>query len=161
MSKASAVVKQHKPGAGKTRVAMKLEVHVIPVSDVERSKQFYQRLGWRLDADIAPAGGVRIVQYTPPGSACSATFGEGITAASPGSGEGTLVVSDIVAAHNEVVGRGVDTTEVWHGPPFPPKARLSGPDPKRVSYGSYFSFKDPDDNTWIVQEVTTRAPGRV
>lgn len=161
MAKASTAVKQPKAGVNSTRVDMKLEVHVIPVSDVERSKLFYERLGWRLDADIAPADGIRIVQYTPPGSACSATFGNGITAASPGSGEGTLVVSDIVAAHDELVGRGIEATEVWHGPPFPPKARLRGPDPKRASYGSYFSFEDPDKNTWIVQEVTTRLAGRV
>jgi catechol 2,3-dioxygenase-like lactoylglutathione lyase family enzyme len=140
---------------------MKLEVHVIPVSDVERSKQFYERLGWRFDADLAPTSGVRIVQFTPPGSGCSVTFGKGITAASPGSAEGTLVVSDIEAAHDQLVGRGIDASEIWHGPPFPPEARLSGPDPKRASYGSFFSLSDPDDNTWIVQEVTTRLPGRI
>lgn len=138
-----------------------LEVDVISVADVERSKQFYQRLGWRLDADDAPTTDLRIVQYTPPGSGCSVTFGKGITAAAPGSAEGTLVVSDIEAAHDEIVGRGIDASEVWHGPPFPPKARLSGADPKRTSYGSFFSFNDPDGNMWIVQEVTTRLPGRI
>jgi catechol 2,3-dioxygenase-like lactoylglutathione lyase family enzyme len=140
---------------------MKLEVDIIPVSDVERSKQFYHRLGWRFDDDVAPTNNLRIVQFTPPGSGCSATFGKGITAALPGSAEGTLVVSDIEAAHDELVGRGIDASEVWHGPPFPPEARLSGPDPKRTSYRSFFSFNDPDGNTWIVQEVTTRLPGRI
>jgi catechol 2,3-dioxygenase-like lactoylglutathione lyase family enzyme len=139
---------------------MKLEVHVIPVSDVERSKQFYQRLGWRLDADDAPTKDVRIVQFTSPGSACSVTFGKGITLAAPGSAAGALIVSDIEAAHNELIGRGVDASEVWHGPPFPLEARLQGPDPKRTSYGSFFSFNDPDGNAWLVQEVTTRLPGR-
>jgi len=140
---------------------MRLEVHVVPVADVERSKQFYERLGWRLDADIVPANGVRIVQFTPPGSGCSVTFGSGITAALAGSAEGTLIVSDIDAAHDELVDRGIDASEVWHGPPFPVEARLRGRDPNRTSYGSYCSFNDPDGNTWIVQEVTTRLPGRM
>jgi catechol 2,3-dioxygenase-like lactoylglutathione lyase family enzyme len=143
-------------------VEMKLEVDVIPVSNVERSKQFYGRLGWRLDADdVVPGNGVRIVQFTPPGSACSVTFGKGITAALPGSGAAALIVSDIEAAHDELIRRGIDASEMWHGPSFPPEARLSGPDPKRTSYGSFFSFKDPDGNTWLVQEVTTRHPGRI
>jgi catechol 2,3-dioxygenase-like lactoylglutathione lyase family enzyme len=161
MSPTSSGTKEQEPNGGGMRVDMKLEVHVIPVGDVERSKQFYERLGWRFDADLALTKGVRIVQFTPPGSGCSVTFGNGITAGSPGSAEGTLVVSDIEAARNELVGRGIDATEVWHGAPFPAEARLSGPDPKRASYGSFFSFNDPDDNTWIVQEVTTRLPGRV
>jgi catechol 2,3-dioxygenase-like lactoylglutathione lyase family enzyme len=161
MGQTSTTVKQQKSGVAGLGADMKLEVHVIPVSDVERSKQFYQRLGWRSDADLVPARGIRIVQFTPPGSACSVTFGDGLTAASPGSAEGTLVVSDIEAAHGELVGRGIEASEVWHGSPFPPEARLSGPDPKHASYGSYFSFNDPDDNTWLVQEVTTRLPGRV
>ena len=144
-----------------TEVDMKLEVHIIPVSDVERSKQFYGRLGWRLDEDVAPGKAVRIVQFTPPGSACSVTLGKGITAAAPGSAAGGLIVSDIEAAHDELVRRGIDASEMWHGPPFPPEARLGGPDPKRTSYGSFFSFKDPDGNTWLVQEVTTRLPGRI
>jgi catechol 2,3-dioxygenase-like lactoylglutathione lyase family enzyme len=154
-------VEQQKAGASGTRVEMKLEVHVIPVSDIERSKQFYESLGWRFDADIAPASGIRIVQFTPPGSGCSVTFGKGITTASPGSAEGTLIVSDIEAAHDELVGRGIEASEVWHGPPFPPEARLRGRDPEHTSYGSFCSFNDPDGNTWIVQEVTTRLPGRV
>ena len=141
-------------------VDMRVEVHVIPVSDVERSKQFYQRLGWRLDADDAPTNDVRIVQFTPPGSGCSVTFGKGITPAAPGSAAAALVVSDIEAAHKEVTGRGVNASEMWHGAPFPPEARLKGPDPKRTSYGSFFAFNDPDGNTWLVQEVTTRLPGR-
>ena len=144
-----------------TRTDMKLEVDIIPVSDVERSKQFYGRLGWRLDEDVAPAKDVRIVQFTPPGSACSVTFGRGITAAAPGSAAGGLIVSDIEAAHDELVRRGIDASEMWHGPPFPPEVRLSGPDPERTSYGSFFSLTDPDGNTWLVQEVTTRLPGRI
>jgi catechol 2,3-dioxygenase-like lactoylglutathione lyase family enzyme len=143
------------------RVDLKLEVHIIPVSDVERSKQFYGRLGWRLDDDVAPSKDVRIVQFTPPGSACSVTFGKGITGAAPGSAAGGLIVSDIKAAHDEVVRRGIDASDMWHGTPFPPEARLSGPDPKHTSYGSFFSFKDPDGNAWLVQEVTTRLPGRI
>jgi catechol 2,3-dioxygenase-like lactoylglutathione lyase family enzyme len=142
------------------RVDLKLEVHIVPVSDVDRSKQFYERLGWRLDDDSAPLEGLRIVQFTPPGSATSVTFGNGLTAAEPGSLQGTLVASDIEAAHRELVARGIDASDVWHGPPFPPEARQPGPDPQRTSYGSFFSFDDPDGNTWIVQEVTTRAPGR-
>jgi catechol 2,3-dioxygenase-like lactoylglutathione lyase family enzyme len=145
-------------GAG---VDMKLEVDVIPVSDVERSKLFYCRLGWRLDADDSPADGVRIVQFTPPGSACSVTFGQGISAAAPGTAEGALIVSDIEAAHGELVGRGITASEVWHGAAFPLEARLGGPDPEHTSYGSFFAFTDPDGNAWLVQEVTTRHPGRL
>ena len=141
-------------------VHMNLEVDIIPVADVERSKQFYERLGWRLDNDVAPANDVRIVQFTPPGSGCSVTFGKGITAAAPGSAAAALVVSDIEVAHKELTGRGVGATEVWHGAAFPAEARLKGPDPKRTSYGSFFAFNDPDGNTWLVQEVTTRLPGR-
>jgi predicted enzyme related to lactoylglutathione lyase len=154
-------MKQQKSDESVTRVAMNLEVDVIPVSDVERSKQFYQLLGWRLDDDVAPAKGVRIVQFTPPGSGCSVTFGNGVTAAAPGSAAGGIIVSDIEAAHEELVRRGIDASEMWHGAPFPPEARLPGPDPKRTSYGSFFSFNDPDGNTWLVQEVTVRRPGRV
>ena len=145
----------------KPRIDMKLEVDIIPVSDVDRSKRFYESLGWRLDADVAPLDGPRIVQFTPPGSACSVTFGKGLTTAAPGSAEGGLVVSDIEAAHDELVSLGIEASEVWHGPPFPPEARQPGPDPKRTSYASFFSFKDPDRNTWLVQEVTARLPGRI
>jgi catechol 2,3-dioxygenase-like lactoylglutathione lyase family enzyme len=141
-------------------VDMRLEVHIIPVSDVERSKQFYGRLGWRLDDDVAPGKGVRIVQFTPPGSGCSVTFGNGVTPAAPGSAAGTLVVSDIVAAHQDLVGRGIEASDMWHGAPLPPEARVKGPDPKRTSYGSFFAFSDPDGNAWFVQEVTTRRHGR-
>jgi catechol 2,3-dioxygenase-like lactoylglutathione lyase family enzyme len=141
-------------------VDMHLEVNVIAVSDVERSKKFYERLGWRLDDDVAPADGVRLVQFTPPGSAASITFGEGVTPAAPGSAVGGLTVSEIKAAHDDLVGRGVEASEMWHGAPFPPEARIPGPDPDRTSYGSFFSFADPDGNAWLVQEVTTRLPGR-
>ena len=142
-------------------VDMHLEVDIIPVSDVEISKEFYQGLGWRFDADISPADDTRIVQFTPPGSDCSVTFGKGITRAAPGSAEAGLTVTDIEAAHEELLGRGINVSDVWHGAPFPPKARLSGPDPAHTSYGSFCSFSDPDGNAWIVQEVTSRLPGRV
>jgi catechol 2,3-dioxygenase-like lactoylglutathione lyase family enzyme len=154
-------MKQEKPDGSVARVIMNLEVDVIPVSDVERSKQFYQRLGWRFDEDVAPAKNVRIVQFTPPGSGCSVSFGNGVTAAAPGSAAGGLIVSDIEAAHDELVRRGIEVSEMWHGAPSPPEARLPGPDPKRTSYGSFFAFSDPDGNAWLVQEVTTRRPGRI
>ncbi|WP_405066969.1 VOC family protein [Kribbella sp. NBC_01510] len=140
---------------------MHLENDVIPVSDVDRSKQFYERLGWRFDDDVAPLDGLRIVQFTPPGSPCSITFGTGLTAAAPGSAQAVLVVSDIEATHKDLVSRGIDVVDVWHGPPFPVEARQPGPDPERTSYGSFCSFTDPDGNTWLVQEITTRLPGRV
>jgi catechol 2,3-dioxygenase-like lactoylglutathione lyase family enzyme len=146
-------------GVGK--VDMKLEVQIIPVSDVDRSKEFYERLGWRLDADDAPMEGLRIVQFTPPGSGTSVTFGQGLTTSAPGSAEGGLVVSDIEAARDELVGRGIDVSDIWHGPPFPVQARQPGVDPERTSYGSFLYFNDPDGNTWLVQEVTTRLPGRM
>jgi catechol 2,3-dioxygenase-like lactoylglutathione lyase family enzyme len=142
-------------------VDMKLEVQIIPVSDVDRSKQFYERLGWRLDDDVAPMPNLRIVQLTPPGSGTSITFGQGLTTAAPGSAEGGLIVSDIEAAHADLVGRGVEVSDIWHGPPFPVEARQPGPDPERASYGSFAYFTDPDGNTWLVQEVTTRLPGRI
>jgi catechol 2,3-dioxygenase-like lactoylglutathione lyase family enzyme len=143
-----------------SKVDMKLEVDIISVSDVDRAKAFYQQLGWRLDADDAPLEGLRIVQFTPPGSAASITFGTGLTTAAPGSAEGGLVVSDIKAAHDELARRRIDVSDVWHGPPFPLEARQPGPDPEHTSYGSFCSFTDPDGNTWLVQEVTTRLPGR-
>jgi predicted enzyme related to lactoylglutathione lyase len=152
---------QQKSEPSVSKVAMNLEVHVIPVSDVERSKKFYERLGWRLDEDVAPAKNVRIVQFTPQGSGCSVTFGNGVTASSPGTAVGALIVSDIKAAHEEVTCRGIGASEMWHGAPFPVEARLPGPDPKRTSYGSFFAFVDPDGNAWLVQEVTTRRPGRI
>jgi catechol 2,3-dioxygenase-like lactoylglutathione lyase family enzyme len=143
-----------------SRVKMKLEVQVIPVSDVDGSKSFYERLGWRLDEDVAPLAGLRIVQFTPPGSGTSVTFGKGLTTAAPGSAQGVLTVSDIEAAHDDLIDRGIDTSDVWHGPPFPLEARQPGPDPERTSYGSFFSVNDPDGNLWLVQAVTTRRPGR-
>ena len=139
---------------------LKLEVQIIPVSDVDRAKEFYERLGFRLDADDAPMEGLRIVQFTPPGSGTSVTFGLGLTTATPGSAEGGLIVSDIEAAHQQLASRGIDVSDIWHGPPFPVEARQPGPDPERTSYGSFCYFNDPDGNTWLVQEVTTRLPGR-
>jgi catechol 2,3-dioxygenase-like lactoylglutathione lyase family enzyme len=143
-------------------VEMKLEVVVIPVSDVDRAKRFYGSLGWRLDADFV-MGEFRIVQFTPPGSQCSVHFGTartGIALAAPGSAQGLyLVVSDIEAARAELVDRGVDVSEVFHR--VSSGDRLSGPDPERRSYGSLASFSDPDGNGWLLQEVTTRLPGRV
>ena len=112
------------------QVDTKLEVDIIPVSDVDRSKEFYERLGWRLDGDDAPMEGLRIVQFTPPGSGTSVTFGLGLTTATPGSAESGLIVSDIEAAYEEFVGRGIDVSDVWHGPPFPVEARQPGPDPR-------------------------------
>ena len=141
-------------------VDMRLEVDIIPVSDVDRAKQFYLSLGWRLDEDVAPATNVRIVQFTPPGSGCSVTFGTGVTASAPGTAVGALIVSDIKTVHEEVTRRGIGASDMWHGAPFPPEARLPGPDPKRTSYGSFFAFADPDGNAWLVQEVTSRRPGR-
>ncbi len=143
--------------------SMKLEVVVIPVSDVERAKRFYGGLGWRLDADFSK-GDSRVVQFTPPRSQCSVHFGTNMTSAAPGSARNYLVVSDIKAARDELVGRGVKVTEVFHFAGFnrlDPAARLSGPAPDLASYGSFVSFSDPDGNIWLVQEVTTRLPGRI
>jgi len=151
---------------------MKLEVIVIPVSDVERSKQFYGSLRWRLDADFAFDDGFRVIQFTPPGSAASIIFGTNVTAAAPGSAKGLyLVVSDIEAARKELLGRGVKVSEAFHGgsdvhagadePHLFGSVRVSGPDPERRSYFTLASFSDPDGNGWLLQEVTTRLPGRV
>ena len=161
MSQTAINIEQQKHDASAARVDLKLEVALIPISDVDRAKEFYTSLGWRLDADDAPAKNVRIVQFTPPGSGCSVTFGNGLSAAAPGSAAAALIVSDIEAAHDELIRRGIDASEIWHGAPFPLEARLPGRDPKRTSYGSFFSFNDPDGNTWMVQEVTTRHPGRI
>jgi catechol 2,3-dioxygenase-like lactoylglutathione lyase family enzyme len=139
----------------------KLEVAVIPVSDVDRSKQFYEGLGWRLDADIVVGESFRIVQFTPPGSGASVSFGKGVTAAAPGSATLELIVSDIVASREELAGRGVAVSEVFHGSPFNPAGRISGPDPERKSYMSYALFEDPDGNAWLLQEITVRLPGRI
>src|SRR5215475_593946 len=119
---------------------LKLEVAVIPVADVDRSKGFYEGLGWRLDADIVVGDSFRIVQFTPPGSGASVSFGKGATAASPGSATLELIVSDIVAARDELAGRGIDVSEVFHGSPFNPAGRISGPDPERKGYMSYVTF---------------------
>jgi len=137
-------------------IDMNLEVDVIPVSDVDRAKQFYKSVGWRFDDDASVGDEVRIVQFTPPGSGCSVTFGKGISGAAPGSAEAGLTVSDIVAAHDELAGRGINVSDMWHGAPFPPEARIAGPDPEHTSYGSFFTFSDPDGNAWLVQEVTNR-----
>jgi catechol 2,3-dioxygenase-like lactoylglutathione lyase family enzyme len=141
-------------------VDMKLEVVVIPVADVERAKRFYGGLGWRLDADFAGGEEFRIVQFTPPGSPCSIHFGKGVTPAAPGSTRGLyLVVSDIEAARAELVGHGVGVSDVFHR--VPGEGNKSGPDPARASYNSFASFSDPDGNSWLMQEVTQRLPGRV
>jgi catechol 2,3-dioxygenase-like lactoylglutathione lyase family enzyme len=145
---------------------MKLEVVVVPVSDVDRAKRFYEALGWRLDADFTTADDFRVVQLTPPGSECSIIFGLGVTSAKPGSVQGMqLVVYDIEAAHDELADRGVDISEVFHdaGGIFHHagnEARVAGPAADRQDYGSFASFSDPDGNGWILQEVKTRAPGR-
>ena len=146
--------------ANAPHVDLKLEVAVIPVSDVDRAKRFYCGLGWRLDADFAVGDAFRVVQFTPPGSPASIHFGKGVTSAAPGSSGLYLVVSDIEAARAELIGHGVDVGEIFHiaGPGQPP---MSGPDPERRSYLSYATFKDPDGNSWLLQEVTARFPGRV
>jgi catechol 2,3-dioxygenase-like lactoylglutathione lyase family enzyme len=161
MSQAVSSVKPQKNDAGVARIDMKLEVSLIPVSDVDRAKEFYTRLGWRLDDDLVVGDDFRVVQMTPPGSGSSISFGKGVTPAAPGSFRGGLIVSDIEAAHKELVSRGLNASEVFHGSPFSPAGRISGPDPERQSYRSYVAFEDPDGNAWIVQEVTRRAPGRI
>jgi catechol 2,3-dioxygenase-like lactoylglutathione lyase family enzyme len=142
-------------------IDLKLEVVVIPVADVDRSKQFYGALGWRLDADFVAGDSFRVVQLTPPGSPCSVHFGKGVTDAAPGSAKGMyLVVSDIAAARAELVSRGADVSDVFHrpAPGQPPEKGLA---PGRRSYGSFATFSDPDGNGWLLQEITTRLPGRV
>jgi len=158
--------------SGAQSAVMKLEVVVIPVSDVDRAKQFYGGLGWRLDADFAAGDDWRVIQFTPPGSECSVIFGKNVTAAAPGSAQGLyLIVSDIEAARQELLRRGVRVSETFHdagnvyaGPDEPylfGSVRVSGPDPEHRSYRSYASFSDPDGNGWLLQEVTERLPGRV
>jgi len=142
-------------------IDMKLEVVVIPVSDADRAKAFYSNLGWRLDADFVVGEAFRVIQFTPPGSPCSIHFGIGVTSAGAGSGQVLyLIVSDIELAHAELVGRGIEVSEVFHraGPGQPP---VKGRDPEGRSYVSFVSFQDPDGNVWLVQEVTSRLPGRV
>ncbi|HWO01832.1 MAG TPA: VOC family protein [Blastocatellia bacterium] len=159
-------------GASVARVDFKLEIVVIPVSDVDRAKEFYGRLGWRLDADFASGDDLRVIQFTPPGSGCSVIFGKNVTAAAPGSAQGMyLIVSDIQAARDALLGRGVEISEVFHEangvyagidePYLFGRLRVSGPDPERRSYRSFASFSDPDGNGWLLQEITTRLPGRI
>ena len=156
----------------KTAVDMKFEIVVIPVSDVDRAKAFYENLGWRLDADFAHGTDWRVIQFTPPGSACSVIFGKNVTAAAPGSAQGLyLIVSEIETARDELLRRGVQVSEVFHdatdvhdGPDEAylfGRRRLSGADPEHRSYHSYASFRDPDGNGWLFQEITTRLPGRI
>jgi catechol 2,3-dioxygenase-like lactoylglutathione lyase family enzyme len=150
-------------------VDLKLEVVVIPVSDVDRAKEFYGSLGWRLDADFPFDNGFRVVQFTPPGSDCSVQFGTSMTSAAPGSAQGNyLIVSDIEAAREELIGRGVEASEVFY--PGTPGAqfqsqdtsgRVSGSAPDHASYSSFVTFSDPDGNGWLLQEITTRLPGRI
>jgi catechol 2,3-dioxygenase-like lactoylglutathione lyase family enzyme len=153
-------------------VDMKLELVVIPVSDVDRAKEFYEKLGWRLDADFDSRKDFRVVQFTPPGSGGSIIFGNNVTAAAPGSAQGLyLVVSDIQAARAELTGRGVPISEVFHEasgvyagtdePYLFGRLRASGPDSEHRSYRSFASFHDPDGNGWLLQEITTRLPGRI
>jgi catechol 2,3-dioxygenase-like lactoylglutathione lyase family enzyme len=153
-------------------VDMKLEIVVIPVSDPDRAKEFYAKLGWRLDADFGAGDDYRVMQFTPPGSGCSVIFGKNVTAAAPGSAQGLyLIVSDVEAARADLRGRGVEVSDAFHGgdniysgkdePFLFGRIRVSGPDPERRSYRSFASFKDPDGNGWLLQEITTRLPGRV
>jgi catechol 2,3-dioxygenase-like lactoylglutathione lyase family enzyme len=154
------------------RVDTKLEIVIIPVSNVDRAKEFYTKLGWRLDADFIHDDDWRGVQFTPPGSGCSVIFGKNVTAAVPGSAQGLyLIVSDIEAARDELLRRGVQVSEVFHDagdvhagrdePYLFGQVRVSGPDPGHGSYRSFASFRDPDGNGWLLQEVTTRLPGRI
>jgi catechol 2,3-dioxygenase-like lactoylglutathione lyase family enzyme len=148
-------------------VDVKLEVVVLPVSDVDRAKRFYSDLGWRLDLDFIAADGFRVIQFTPPGSGCSVVFGKNVTAAAPGSAQGMLlVVSDIEAARDQLLRRGIEVSELFHdaGGVFHhagAKCRLSGPNPQRRSYASFASFSDPDGNGWLLQEITVRLPGKI
>ena len=159
-------------GGAAATVDMKLEVVVIPVSDVDRAKAFYAGLGWRLDADFAAGDGWRVIQFTPPGSGCSVIFGTNVTAAAPGSARGLyLIVSDVDAARKELASRGVAVSAVFHGrddahagsdePYLFGRIRVGGPDPERRTYRSFAAFSDPDGNGWLLQEVTTRLAGRI
>jgi catechol 2,3-dioxygenase-like lactoylglutathione lyase family enzyme len=158
--------------ANRARLDTKLEIVVIPVSDVNRAKAFYGKLGWRLDADYDNGDDFRVIQFTPPGSGCSVIFGRNVTAAVPGSVQGLyLIVSDIEAARADLVARGVDASEVFHDadgvyagtdqPYLFGRLRVAGRDPDQRSYRSFGSFSDPDGNGWLLQEITTRLPGRV
>jgi catechol 2,3-dioxygenase-like lactoylglutathione lyase family enzyme len=157
------------PSTGVARVDMKFEAVMIPVSDVDREKKFYGDLGWRLDVDFRFDNGFRVVQFTPPGSGCSIQFGTKTTSAAPGSAHGLyLIVSDIQAARDELVAHGVNVSEVFHagtpGAQFQPdgtSGRVSGPAPDHATYGSFATFSDPDENEWLLQEITNRLPGRI
>jgi len=152
-------------------IDMKFEIVVIPVSDVDRAKEFYVKLGWRLDAEFASGDDFHIIQFTPPGSGCSIIFGKNVTAAAPGSAQGLyLIVSDLEVARVELQRRGVEVSEVFHSdgvyagtdePYLFGQVRVNGPDPEHRSYRSFASFKDPDGNGWLFQELTTRLPGRI
>jgi catechol 2,3-dioxygenase-like lactoylglutathione lyase family enzyme len=152
-------------------VDMKFEIVVIPVSDASRAKEFYTKLGWRLDADYDNGKDFRVIQFTPPGSSCSVIFGRNVTAAAPGSAQGMyLIVSDLAAARKALLDRGVQVSEVFHNDGkytgtdetyLFGSVRVSGPDPEHRSYRSFASFKDPDGNGWLFQEITTRLPGRI
>src|ERR1700734_3288919 len=159
-------------GASAAKVDMKFEVIVIPVSDVDRAKEFYGRLGWRLDADYDNGKDFRVIQFTPPGSGGSVIFGKNVTAAAPGSAQGLyLIVADIETARKHLLRRGVEVSEVFHGAsdvyagPDEPylfgRIRVNGPDPEHRSYRSFVSFRDPDGNGWLFQEITTRLSGRI
>ena len=157
--------------ASVANVAMKFEIVVIPVADVDRAKEFYGRLGWRLDAEFGSGDDYRVIQFTPPGSGCSIIFGKNVTPAAPGSAQGLyLIVSDIEAARKELLDRGVAISQVFHGgtgysgadePYLFGRQRVEGPDPEHRSYRSFASFRDPDGNGWLLQELTTRLPGRI
>jgi catechol 2,3-dioxygenase-like lactoylglutathione lyase family enzyme len=158
--------------ASVAKVDMKFEIVVIPVSDVDRAKEFYARLGWRLDADFDNGKDFRVVQFTPPGSGCSVIFGKNVTGAAPGSAQGLyLIVDDIEAARKNLLRRGVQISEVFHGgdnvfsgsddPYLFGRIRVNGPDPAHSSYRSFASFIDPDGNGWLFQEITSRLPGRI
>ena len=145
-------------------VDFKLEVAILPVSDVDRAKQFYSSIGWREDADFPIREDFRVLQLTPPGSPASIIFGSGVSSAAPGSARAVLAVADVEAARAELVARGVDVSEIFHGATgfdlAGSDARESGPDPERASYKSWAEFSDPDGNTWLLQELTDRLPGR-
>jgi len=162
---------QSAANASAAKADMKLEIVVLPVSDVGRAKEFYAKLGWRLDADFDNGKDFRIIQFTPPGSGCSVIFGKNLTPAAPGSAQGLyLIVSDIQASRKTLLDLGVRVTEVFHSegvyagtdePYLFGRVRVSGPDPQHQSYRSFASFRDPDGNGWLFQEITTRLPGRV
>jgi len=161
------------PGINPTAATgnMKFEIVVIPVSNADRAKAFYAKLGWRLDADYDSGKGFRVIQFTPPGSACSVIFGQNVSPAAPGSAQGLyLIVSDLQATRKNLLGRGVQVSDVFHNAGVYTgkdetylfgSVRVSGPDPEHRSYRSFASFKDPDGNGWLLQEITTRLPGRI